>query len=206
MSMAPGCPASTRNAGESWMARCPDGGMPATAAWTDATRPSGGCFKGTRARSSKRCRSCSNSARAAGFPASWRSSSAVSSGVASPSSTACINGCSSVKRMRCSFRVSQQDAQALARLEQARLHRLLVDVEDVGDFGIAELGEMPERHDDTVPGGELHQRLLDAAAALCSLQAFLGPFGAGSRQVHGFVQFVFAAAIAHEVECLVERD
>src|SRR6202171_2900067 len=194
----------TRDCKKGWREWSAGAGRCGTLAMTAATSPSGGKALGTWRNPSNRDLSSSNSARAAGSAPRRRSSSSASSGLASPSRTACINWVRS--KFLISVQVLKQVAKALPRLEQARLYRLLVQVQDLTDLLIAALGEVPQRQDRPVVRCHLHQRAPDPACNLCcaGLPFRVGTFGAG--KVDPLVERFLPPVPAQEVERLVDRN
>ena len=146
----------TRVGMKSWTSRLRRGDCLGNPAITEATRPSGGNALGTPAKPANRRCSSSNSARAAGSAASRRSSSSASSGPASPSKTACINWVSSVGFMSIRPKILQQFTKTEPRLEQAGLHRFFIQVQDLTNLLVAQLGKVPQRQNQAVVGCHVH--------------------------------------------------
>src|SRR5947207_1717839 len=166
----------------------------------------GGVASGTPSRAVKSRFSSSKRARAAGSAARVRSSSRACGSFASPSRTACISSSISRVVMSGGPQVWEQLAQAPARREEPRFHRLLRDAEDRAHLAIAAVGEVAQREHGAIVHVHADERLLDAIGEL-GLVGVPRRVGIAVRRDLGLViERLLAAALAREVERLVERD
>src|SRR5438132_6972463 len=173
---------------------------------TVCTRWDGGESSGTCSSVRKSRRSSSNRSRAAGSEASAFSSVRACAALASPSSTACISSWSVVSVMSGGPQVLEEVAQPLARLEEARLHGLHLDLEDAPDLLVAAFGKVPQCDHRPVGALHSHQRLLDPFGDFRPVRLPLRVRAVQPRRLLAVAERFLAPVAPEEIQRLVHRD
>src|SRR6187200_132190 len=199
------CP-STRRPGKGWRAASRPPGVSGIAAAIEATSPSGACSFGIAPKASNRRFQSSNSARAAGSAASRTSRWRASASLASLSRTACISSVSGECFRVISLPILEQAAQAAPRLEQAGLHGLLVDLQDLRHLFVAAFREVAQRQHQPVARRHGHHRVAQLTRQLGGARLPLGAGTLVAGNVDVVLELVLVAVAAQQVERLIDGD